>query len=77
MHRTNIYLTERQQESLDARAAAAGSTRSEVIRTILDAELGLRESDPTLDEALLECAGEIADLARRLSAGDPDLTIDN
>ncbi len=75
MRRTNIYLSERQQASLDARAAAEGSTRSEVIRAILDAELGLSESEPAVDEALVNSASEIAELARRLSAVDPDLSI--
>ncbi|MGH9170805.1 MAG: hypothetical protein ACRD0Z_08030 [Acidimicrobiales bacterium] len=77
MHRTNIYLTERQEAALDARGVASGSNRSEVIRAILDAELGLDDVDSDLDEALASSAAGIAMLARRLSARDPDLSIDS
>jgi hypothetical protein len=43
VRRTNIYLTLAEQAALDARAAAEGSTRSEVLRAIVDRELNLAE----------------------------------
>ena len=39
MHRTNIYLEQRQTEALDRLAAAEGSSRAEVIRRLLDRAL--------------------------------------
>ncbi len=74
MRRTNIYLTETEQAALDARAAVQGSTRSDVVRSIVDRELNLSE-DADLDAALLRAVDEIADLARVLSRADPDLEI--
>ena len=75
MNRTNIYLSTDEQTALDARAAARGTTRSEVIREILDRELNLGE-DAELDRALIEAASEIADRSRQLSRHDPDLSIE-
>jgi hypothetical protein len=40
MQRTQIYLTEEQAGLLDARAEAAGRTRSDLIREAIDAWLG-------------------------------------
>src|SRR3546814_19305263 len=37
MQRTNIYLTEEQQQALDVRARRAGTNRSAALREILDA----------------------------------------
>jgi hypothetical protein len=74
MHRTNIYLTERQQAALDARAAAAGSNRSAVLRAIVDADLGLGPTDPSVDAELADAASSIAARARALAAEDPDLS---
>jgi hypothetical protein len=74
VRRTNIYLSEVEQEALDARAAAEGSTRSDVVRAIVDRELNLDE-DPELDAALADAAAEIAHRARTLSRRDPDLGI--
>jgi hypothetical protein len=74
VRRTNIYLTETEQAALDARAAVQGSTRSDVVRSIVDRELNLSE-DADLDAALLRAVDEIADLARVLSRTDPDLEI--
>jgi hypothetical protein len=74
VRRTNIYLTETEQAALDARAAVQGSTRSDVVRSIVDRELNLSE-DAELDAALLRAVDEIADLARVLSRTDPDLEI--
>lgn len=72
VRRTNIYLSEDEQAALDARAAAEGSTRSDVLRSIVDRELNL-DDDPELDAALAELAGDLARRARALSRSDPDL----
>lgn len=75
MRRTNIYLTLAEQVALDARAAAEGSTRSEVLRALVDRELNLgTESSEEVDSALAELAGELAERSRQLSADDPDLS---
>ena len=74
VRRTNIYLTLAEQAALDARAAAEGSTRSEVLRALVDRELNLEtESSGEVDAALVELAGELAERSRQLSADDPDL----
>lgn len=75
MRRTNIYLSEVEQAALDAKAAAEGSTRSDVLRTIVDRELNLDGDDADIDAALAEMAGEIAKRARALSRHDPDLRV--
>jgi hypothetical protein len=75
VHRTNIYLTETEQAGLDARAAAEGSTRSDLVRSIVDRELNLAE-DSDLDEIFGELAAELANRARLLSSDDPDLRVD-
>lgn len=75
VRRTNIYLSEAEQAGLDARAAAEGSTRSEVIRSIVDRELNLGQ-DAQLDVLLVELAAELAAEARELSINDPDLCVD-
>jgi hypothetical protein len=72
MRRTNIYLSETEQAALDARAAVEGSTRSDVVRALVDRELNLAE-DAELDAVLLRAAKDIADRARRLGRTDPDL----
>ena len=41
MRRTNIYLSETERAALDARAAVEGSTRSDVVRALVDRELNL------------------------------------
>jgi len=75
VRRTNIYLTQVEQAALDARAAAEGSTRSEVLRAIVDRELNLdTEASGDVDAALAELAGELAERSRQLSADDPDLS---
>jgi hypothetical protein len=75
VRRTNIYLSDRQQAGLDARAAAEGSTRSDIIRALVDRELNLVE-EADLDEVLGDLAGDLAQRARELSEDDPDLRID-
>ena len=75
VRRTNIYLTLAEQAALDARAAAEGSTRSEVLRALVDRELNLEtESSEEVDAALAELADELAERSRQLSADDPDLS---
>lgn len=75
MRRTNIYLTLAEQAALDARAAVEGSTRSQVLRALVDRELNLdTESSEEVDAALAELADELAERSRQLSADDPDLS---
>ncbi len=75
VRRTNIYLSEAEQAALDAKAAAEGSTRSEVLRALVDRELNLdSEGSEEVDAALVELAGELVERSRQLSADDPDLT---
>jgi hypothetical protein len=72
MRRTNIYLSEAEQAALDARAVVEGSSRSDVVRAIVDRELNLA-TDDALDDALADAAPELAQRARTLSRQDPDL----
>ncbi len=76
MHRTNIYLTEQQDRALRAQAQARGTTKSAVLREILDQGLGA-ENDWTRDRTAF---GELADgydmLIEGLFDDDPDLRID-
>lgn len=75
VRRTNIYLSAVEQAALDAKAAAEGSTRSEVLRTLVDRELNLDDAgSEEVDVALVELASEIAERSRELSANDPDLS---
>jgi Ribbon-helix-helix protein, copG family len=41
MHRTQVYLTDEQRRRLARRAADDGTSQAEVIRRILDRELGI------------------------------------
>ncbi len=46
MHRTQMYLTDEQRQRLAKRAAHAGTSQAELIRRMLDRELGiLRDLD--------------------------------
>lgn len=74
VRRTNIYLTQVEQAALDARAAAEGSTRSEVLRSLVDRELNLDTEAGEVDATLAELAGELAERSRQLSADDSDLS---
>jgi hypothetical protein len=76
VRRTNVYLSETEQAALDARAAAEGSNRSDVLRKIVDRELNLSDEDEELDAGLAGAASEIAARARTLSKRDRDLRID-
>lgn len=77
MRRTNVYLTEAEHAALGARARAAGCTRSQVLREILDRSLGLAgpASDDLaeIDAALAKCSDHLGRRARELVADDPDL----
>jgi hypothetical protein len=72
VRRTNIYLSDHEQAALDARALVEGSTRSDVLRAIVDRDLNLDEN-PELDTALADAAVDIAVRARKQSRQDADL----
>lgn len=77
MQRTNVYLTAEQAEFLDARAAVAGTTRSAVLRGIID---DAAAQPVMLDAAIRGALDELADgytaVSKRLFDGDPLLSID-
>lgn len=76
VRRTNIYLTDTEQAALDARAVAEGSTRSELVRVIVDRELNLSPDEQSdVDTALAAAAAELAERSRALSRDDIDLHI--
>jgi predicted DNA-binding transcriptional regulator AlpA len=77
MHRTNLYLTDEQERALDARAQAAGISRSALVRSIIDREL----SKPVplggdVEASLRMVADEYHQLIDGLFDDDPDLRID-
>ena len=74
VRRTNIYLSGVEQAALDAKAAAERSTRSEVLRALVDRELNLDGGSQEVDSALVELASELAERSRQLSADDADLS---
>ncbi len=74
VRRTNIYLSAVEQAALDAKAAAEGPTRSEVLRALVDRELNLDDGGSEVDSALVELASELAERSRQLSADDADLS---
>lgn len=78
MRRTNIYLTEAEHTALGVRARMARTSRSQVLREILDVSLGLAapEGDDlgAVDAALAQCADHLGRRARELTADDPDLS---
>ncbi len=77
MHRTNVYLTDDQERALDARARAAGTTRSALLRAIVDRELAEPfAGDPELEAAFAEVADGYPDLVEGLFDDDPDLRVD-
>ena len=77
MHRTNVYLTEGQTRFLEARADATGTTRSAVLRNIID-DAAARPVmfDDAVKRAFAALADEYADLSARLFADDPHLSVD-
>ena len=69
MNRTNIYLTDEQRERLDQRAQAAGMSRAELIRQILDRDLfgdqeRLAGDLAAIEESFGALAGESLELDR-------------
>lgn len=77
MQRTNVYLTEDQTRYLEARANAAGTTRSAVLRNIID-DAAARPAvlDEEVKRAFAALADEYAEVSARLFADDPDLSVD-
>ena len=76
MHRTNIYLTAEQERALDARARVRGTTRSAVLREIIDESLSTSPPpDETLRAAFEAVAAGYTTSARTIFDDDPDLRI--
>jgi hypothetical protein len=61
MQRTNIYLTEEQQERLDRRAVEEGVSRSSLIRRILDEALAITRATVSVEEVIRVTSGIWAD----------------
>lgn len=61
MHRTQIYLTDEQRERIGRMAEDRGVSRAEVIRGILDRELGIAVGASEREEAVQASAGVMAD----------------
>jgi metal-responsive CopG/Arc/MetJ family transcriptional regulator len=61
MQRTNIFLTEEQQERLQRRASEEGISKSSLIRRILDEALAISRTKATAEEAILGTSGMWAD----------------
>ena len=72
-----MYLTEGQTRYLEARADAAGTTRSAVLRDIID-DAAARPVvlDEEVKRAFAALADEYAEVSARLFADDPDLSVD-
>ena len=76
MHRTNVYLTEAQSEFLEARAAAAGTTRSAVLRDLIDTAAAQPVTvDAEIQRALAEFADNYGKVSKQLFENDPELSI--
>jgi metal-responsive CopG/Arc/MetJ family transcriptional regulator len=61
MQRTNIFLTEEQQERLDRRAVEEGVSKSSLIRRILDEALAITRATVSVEEAIRVTSGIWAD----------------
>ena len=72
-----MYLTEGQTRYLEARAEATGTTRSAVLRNIID-DAAARPTvlDDEVKRAFAALADEYAEVSARLFADDPDLSVD-
>ena len=72
-----MYLTEDQSRYLEARANATGTTRSSVLRNIID-DAAARPAmlDDEVKRAFAALAEEYADVSARLFADDPHLSVD-
>ena len=77
MQRTNVYLTEGQTRYLEARADATGTTRSAVLRNIID-DAAARPAalDEEVKRAFAALADEYIEVSARLFADDPHLSVD-
>lgn len=72
-----MYLTEGQSRYLEARADAAGTTRSAVLRDIIDAAAALPVVlDEEVKRAFAALANEYTEVSARLFDDDPDLSVD-
>ena len=76
MQRTNVYLTEGQTRYLEARAEATGTTRSAVLRNIIDDAARPAVLDDEVKRAFATLADEYAEVSARLFADDPHLSVD-
>jgi len=77
MHRTNVYLTDEQCQALDVRARSLGTTRSALLRAIVD--LALVEPpavEPRLAAAFADLAAGYESLTQGLFDDDTDLRIE-
>jgi hypothetical protein len=61
MQRTNIFLTEEQQERLDRRAVEEGVSKSSLIRRILDEALDITRATVSVEDAIRVTSGIWAD----------------
>ena len=61
MRRTQIYLTDEQDRLVAARAQDAGVAKAEIIRTLLDAGLGLSDGVEERRRAISETFGILPD----------------
>lgn len=61
MHRTQIYLTEQQEERIAALSRARGESKASVIRGILDAGLDLDSAEADAVLAITSTAGICAE----------------
>jgi hypothetical protein len=68
--RTQIYLSEDQDELLEARAQASGTTKSAVIRRAIDSYLGIDDGDADRMAAFREAVRAAAGIAPYLPPGD-------
>ena len=72
-----MYLTEGQTRYLAARADATGTTRSAVLRNIIDDDAARPATlDDEVKRAFAALADEYADMSARLFADDPHLSVD-
>jgi hypothetical protein len=61
MQRTNIFLTEEQQERLHRRAVEEGVSKSSLIRRILDEALDITRATVSVEDAIRVTSGIWAD----------------
>lgn len=73
MHRTNIYLEDRQTAALDRLAREQGASRAEVIRRILDRALDSEPDSRAADQAAIDLSfGSLVDVEVDLPSRAPD-----